>query len=139
MRRGLRRERLGQKINDMKTIFKNTFITILIQLFSYIILLYILEFFEDRYFPTYYILYLGNLGTIVEIIFFAILILSINILSSIVNRKWLTRLTITTAIIIYFVYWITDFDKEPYKTFGLLIIGIGVLLSKLYIDKKLKS
>ena len=123
----------------MKSILKYAFLTTLLQSIIYVILLLTLEFFQENYFPTYYIINLKAALTYVEILIFIMILIGLNFSVSIVNKNWFNWVAFPISIL-YFIYFFRHgFESETLKLTLLYIIASGVLSSRFILEKKIKS
>jgi hypothetical protein len=72
-------------------------------------------------------------------ILLSIIILTQNILTSIINKSWFNWFALGIVIFIYIIGWGKGISSWPIKTTLFFIVGFLVLFSKPIIDKKLIS
>jgi carbon starvation protein CstA len=72
-------------------------------------------------------------------ILFTIVVLLLNVVTALVNRRWVTWAAISLTSLSYVLGWAEDFGRYPYRTVYLLLIGWFCLIAKLFIDKRLEQ
>ena len=74
-----------------------------------------------------------------SLILFGAMLIAVNILSAIVNRKNFTWGLLCIITILYVIGWGEDFDTWPWKTTLFLIAGLFTIFIKPSIDKRLNG
>jgi hypothetical protein len=72
-------------------------------------------------------------------ILFTVVILLLNILTSLINRDRFRSVAVSMTSLFYILGWSEDFDRYPYRTIYLLLIGLFCILAKLFIDRRLEQ
>ena len=109
--------------------------TSVLQIVIYIILLYVgavIANILDR--PTHRSVDRG-LTIYFSLLLFASVVLILNIVTALVGKKRFTYIGIGLTLTFYIIGWGEDFNRYPYKTMYLLIMGGLSLILKLPIDK----
>jgi hypothetical protein len=78
-----------------------------------------------------------NISLSIAILF--VIILTQNILTSIINKNWFNWFALGIVIFIYIIGWGENLSSWPISTTIFLLVGFLVLFSKPIIDKKLIS
>jgi hypothetical protein len=109
--------------------------TTVIQVVVYTILLQSGLFIEKlAYIPKHGVVNWG-LTILYSVVLFSEIVFSLNLLTAVINRKWLSYAAIILAITIYVIAWGEDFDTHRYRTSFLILAGIISITIKLSIDK----
>jgi hypothetical protein len=69
-----------------------------------------------------------------SVLLFSEIVFFLNLLTTVINRKWFNYAAIILAITFYVIGWGEDFDTHPYRTSFLILAGITSIMTKLPVD-----
>jgi len=72
----------------------------------------------------------------ISVLLLGTMLLTANLISSLINRKAWTLGLMTIVATIYFIGWIEDFSHWPWATILFISVGLTTIYLKLFIDKK---
>ncbi len=107
----------------------------IIQVFLYYILLRLVQFGQSFFMTDKDREFISDYGLILGTTLFAIIVITQNITTVLVNKKWFTWTAFILATIFYFIGWGEDYFSWPITTILFLFVGITILSSKFYLDK----
>jgi hypothetical protein len=81
--------------------------------------------------------FISDYGLILGTTLFAIIVITQNITTVLVNKKWFTWTAFILATIFYFIGWGEDYFSWPITTILFLFVGVTILTSKFFIDKQI--
>lgn len=118
-------------------LLKFGFIGTIVQLVFYYILLKSSQIIQTIFQANESREFIDNYDINLSIIILGYLLLFQNILTAIVNRKWMTVASSIFSTLIILIGWGEDISSWPIKTSILIFMSLLILASKFLIDKKL--
>ena len=109
----------------------------IIQVFLYYILLRLIQFGQSFFMTDKDREFISDYGLILGTTLFAIIVITQNITTVLVNKKWFTWTAFILATIFYFIGWGEDYFSWPITTILFLFVGVTILTSKFFIDKQI--
>jgi hypothetical protein len=109
----------------------------IIQVFLYYILLRLVQFGQSFFMTDKDREFISDYGLILGTTLFAIIVITQNITTVLVNKKWFTWTAFILATIFYFIGWGEDYFSWPITTILFLFVGVTILTSKFFIDKQI--
>jgi hypothetical protein len=109
-----------------------------LQVLFYFIALYVLWYSTVSIFRTDNIK-IDDLAVGTSVLLFAIIVTLQNLMSSIINKKWVTNFLFVFSIIVYLIGWGEDIKSFPYSATIFIIVGLLSLSIKFYLDIRIDT
>jgi hypothetical protein len=126
----------------IKRILINGLLTTVVQIVFYVIILYLFATFGALIFDSQgFAKGIENIGysVIMSVLLLGTILLPVNLILSIINKKVWTFGLLTIVAAIYFIAWIEDFSNWPWTTVLFLLVGLTTIYLKFFLDKKLEG
>jgi hypothetical protein len=82
---------------------------------------------------------IDDLAVSTSVLLFAIIVTLQNLMSSIINKKWVTNFLFVFSIIVYLIGWGEDIKSFPYSVTIFIIVGLLSLSIKFYLDIRIDT
>jgi hypothetical protein len=82
---------------------------------------------------------IDDLAVSTSVLLFAIIVTLQNLMSSIINKKWVTNFLFVFSIIVYLIGWGEDIKSFPYSATIFIIVGLLSLSIKFYLDIRIDT
>jgi hypothetical protein len=82
---------------------------------------------------------IDDLAVSTSVLLFAIIVTLQNLMSSIINKKWVTNFLFVFSIIVYLIGWGENIKSFPYSATIFIIVGLLSLSIKFYLDIRIDT